>query len=175
MAQQSVSTGKPFERTAEVSPTQSAYLFRNGYSPLHNHHTTPFVVDKIRYRNVEQYIQAQKALLFKDYIAYQGILQEYSAQKCKDYRISNFDHETWKKARAGIIREGLEAKFAQNKQAREKLASTGSSMIVFTSHYDRVLGTGLELEDDRNLVPEAWQGWNELGQLIEAVREKMNQ
>lgn len=174
MAQQENSTGKVFERTVEISPTQSAHLFRNGYSALHNNHTTPFIIDKIRYRSVEQYVQAQKALLFRDYMAYQGILLETSAQKCKDYRVTNFDHETWKKARADIIRMGLEAKFSQNKQAREKLASTGSSTIIFASHYDRVLGTGLELDDDRNLLPESWEGWNELGQMIEGVREKMN-
>lgn len=172
MAQEKYS-GRASERTAEVSSTQSAYIFRNGFSPLHNYHTTPFVINMVRYRSVEQFIQAQKALLFKDYSAYEGILQEYSAQRCKEYRIANYDHETWKKARTQITKDGLEAKFTQNAQAREKLAATGSAMIVFASHYDRVNGTGLELEDDKNLSSETWEGWNELGLLIEAVREKI--
>jgi ribA/ribD-fused uncharacterized protein len=66
--------------------------------------------------------------------------------------------------------DGLLKKFNYNRNAREKLLSTGDATVVYATQYDRVLGTGLHLEDEENLDQNKWEGLNELGDMLMTVR-----
>jgi ribA/ribD-fused uncharacterized protein len=160
------SNGNESDRVVEVAPGQDFFLFKNGYCPLSNCSFSPFVENKTRYRSVQQYLYAQKALAFRDFIAYQGIMDEKSARKCRDYRIRGYQHDRWIDQASNHLRTALQLKFAQCSAAREKLMSTGQASIVYATEYDRVLGSGLDFLDERNLDPAHWQGINELGLLL---------
>lgn len=169
------SSGKQFEKLVEVAPNQSMFLFANGYSLLSNVHYTPFSNDKIRYRSVEQFVYAKKALQFKDYVAHQGIMDERCARKYKEFRIQNYVYPQWTDKMKDVVLAGLKLKFEQCRPSREKLLSTGDAMILYATPFDRVLGTGLELDDDRNLNPAQWEGQNDLGVLLMQVRDLLQQ
>jgi ribA/ribD-fused uncharacterized protein len=136
-------------------------------------HYSPFKIGNIRYCSVEQYLHAQKALHFKDYVAHQGIMEEPSARNYKNFRIENYDHQDWHRICKRHMLTALEEKFKQAPNAHEVLLSTGDADIVYATPFDRVLGTGLEITDDRNMSSNSWQGLNELGCVLMKIRESI--
>lgn len=79
-----------------------------------------------------------KALLFRDYEIGNKILTVNSGsnhETMKEIRqcgrlVRNFNDDEWSKHRYSIMKKGLLLKFAQNKDLRDKLLSTGKSLIV---------------------------------------------
>lgn len=167
------SNGKQFEKVVEVAPNQSMFMFSNGYSVLSNVHFTPFVSERVRYRSVEQFVYANKALQFKDYLAYQGIMEEKCARKYRDFKIQNYIYPQWTSCAKDVIRAGLKLKFEQCRTSREKLLATDEATIVYATQFDRVLGTGLDIEDEKNLNPATWEGQNDLGFLLMEMRDQL--
>jgi ribA/ribD-fused uncharacterized protein len=167
------STGSNYELLID-NGSYTAFLFANGYSLLSNLHHTPFVVNNVRYRNVEQFVWAQKALLFQDYLAYQCIMEEWSPRKYKDFRIKNFDFNRWRNAFEGFLVTALRAKFDQNKAAQQKLLSTGNAHLVYATRNDRLLGCGLNVTDSDVVNEDKWMGSNLLGSMLQLVRSELN-
>lgn len=168
----STPTGSDYEAVME-SNGKTYFLFSNGYCLLSNSHLTPFTVDRIRYRSVEQFMWASRALHFHDYFAHQAIMEEWCARKYKDIRIDNYDCNQWRRVSNDLLEKALQAKFAQHGKAKEKLLSTGQAVIVYATKSDRVLGSGLDLDDGRNINENDWQGLNILGTLLMMMRDKL--
>lgn len=168
-------SGENCEKVIGLQANQKTFLFSNGYSLLSNSHFTPFTVEKTKYVSMEQYLAAQKALMFKDYGAYEGIMRERSARKVRDYYIVGYIHDQWMKAFPGMQQEGLESKYRLHAPSRDKLMSTGTGSIVYATEYDRVNGSGLKLDDPRNEDPDEWRGWNVLGKQLVVLREKLRE
>ena len=149
------------------------FAFANGYSLLSNYHYTPFTLEGVRYLSVEQYLWAQKALLAKDYEAYQNIMDERASSRYKDIKIKNLSYDRWNAIRSQHLMAGLDAKFAQCHRASEKLRATGSASLVHATIRDRIYGTGLDIGDVNNMSPNKWLGLNELGKSLMAVRSTL--
>ena len=137
-----------------------------------------FEVDGVRYHTAEQYMMAQKALLFGDSQTYDRIM---AADDPADYKalgrdVQGFESEAWDRAKYGIVLTGNLAKFGQNPELWDYLDSTGDSVLVEASPYDGIWGVKLGIEDPRIEDPNQWCGENLLGfALMEArdiLREK---
>lgn len=147
------------------------FAFANGYSPLSNYHLAAFSVDSVRYRSMEQYMKAHMALSASDYVAYQHIMDEWAPKRYKDIRIRNLNYDKWDATRQAIMMTGLRRKFEQSRKCREKLLSTGSAIIIHATVRDRILGTGLDIDDEATMDSTKWVGLNELGQMLMEVRD----
>lgn len=165
------SNGSSVEREFTDKDGEQYFAFANGYSLLSNYHFSPFKLDGVRYYNVEQYIFAKKALQAGDYVAYHNIMAEKRACRYRDITISNVNYDKWNNVRRKIMFSGLAAKFEQNPAAFAKLQSTQPRRILHTTKLDRVQGTGLLIDNDKNFEPKHWEGLNELGYMLMEIRD----
>lgn len=132
-----------------------------------------FEVDGIEYHTAEQYMMAQKALLFHDQEVYDEIMQ---ADNPRDYKalgrkIRNFDGVVWDTCKYEIVVEGNKAKFSQNSDLREYLLSTGEAVLVEASPYDKIWGIGLNAAQTSRCYVQQWKGQNLLGSALMEVRD----
>jgi ribA/ribD-fused uncharacterized protein len=138
-----------------------------------------FTVRNVEYNCTEQYMMAQKALLFNDDAAYSKIMAERDPRQQKKLgrTIQNFDKATWDQHRYTIVLVGNIAKFSQDADLKQILMETDLTTLVEASPLDDIWGIGLgEKTRDGDPVPEVydrsqWKGLNLLGQVLTQVRE----
>lgn len=136
-----------------------------------------FEAGGVTYHTTEQYMMAQKALLFGDNEVYAQIM---AAEEPKEYKalgrkVKNFDSQLWNREKYNIVVAGNMAKFSQNPELLEFLMGTGDSVLVEGSPYDDIWGVKLGLDDDRIQNPNEWQGENLLGFALMEVRDRLRE
>ena len=143
---------------------------KNGY--LSNWYQRGFEIDGVQYRHVEQYIMAQKAQLFGDTVQYEKIMQAEKPDVCKRYgrAVAPFEPAVWDYFRAGVLKQGLLAKFTQNDDLRQMLLATGDEGLAEASPTDRIFGIGMNAHEASKFSPAAWPGENLLGKTLMEVR-----
>lgn len=134
-----------------------------------------FEVDGVHYHTTEQYMMAQKALLFGDKEIFEQIM---AAAEPKEYKalgrqVRNFDSAAWNREKYNIVLAGNMAKFSQNPELMEFLNGTGDSVLVEGSPYDDIWGVKISLDDPRVHNPNEWQGENLLGFALMEVRDRL--
>ena len=161
---------------------QVQFVYFWGHTPAKNGVTstclsqwydTAFEVAGVKYHTAEQYMMAQKALLFNDAEVYDEIM---SADNPRDYKklgrkIRNFDSKVWDTKKYEIVVEGNKAKFSQNDELKEFLLSTGDAILVEASPYDRIWGIGLYPAQAAKGTVDQWRGLNLLGCALMEVRD----
>ena len=143
----------------------------NGY--LSNWFLSEFTVDGITFSSMEQYMMYKKAVLFKDQITAEKILQtdDVAEIKALGRTVQNFDDKVWTKEREEIVYNGVLEKFRQNPELAEKLEKTGEEIIAECAVKDRIWGIGLSMKDESRLSVDKWRGQNLLGKILMRVRE----
>lgn len=118
------------------------------------------------YNCAEQYMMAQKAILFKDREVYHLIMTERNPSEMKRYgrMIRDFDSNIWDKHKYDIVLAGNLYKFRQNQMLKKMLLETGNSILVEASPYDEVWG--IKSQDISK-----WNGQNLLGFILMEVRD----
>jgi ribA/ribD-fused uncharacterized protein len=161
---------------------QVQFVYFWGHTPAKNGVTstclsqwydTAFEVGGVKYHTAEQYMMAQKALLFNDAEVYDEIM---AADNPRDYKklgrkIRNFDSKVWDEKKYEIVVEGNKAKFSQNLELKEFLLSTGDAILVEASPYDRIWGIGLYPAQAAKGTVDQWRGLNLLGSALMEVRD----
>lgn len=159
------------------------YLFFWGHTPqtegiidkscLSQWYPCTFNVDNVWYHTAEQYMMAQKAILFNDMTVYKKIMNSNHPAEYKKLgrMIHNFDEEIWNSRKSDIVIKGNTAKFSQNEDLKEYLIKTDGRILVEASPYDRIWGIGLAGNDERALNPMKWNGINLLGFCLMEVRD----
>lgn len=134
-----------------------------------------FEIEGVQYNCCEQYMMAQKALLFNDTESHKMIMYATSPrdQKAFGRRVKGFDKEKWEDVCRGIVYDANFAKFTQNPKMMAELMATGDREIVEASPEDKIWGIGLHESDARVHDKSKWQGTNWLGEAIMQVREKL--
>lgn len=142
----------------------------NGY--LSNWFPSYFVYAGLTYSSAEQFMMAQKAILFGDYEIYNEILLEHDPKEIKALgkEVLNYEDAVWAKLRQPMIRRGLRAKFQQNPELCDKLLATGNSLLAECSPRDTIWGVGLAADDPQVQNPRKWNGENLLGATLMQVR-----
>lgn len=127
------------------------------------------------YYFAEQYMMAQKALLFNDIEAYEKIISSWNPYDIKKYgrKVKDFDPEVWDRYKVSIVLTGNFNKFDQSEDLKNFLLSTGNKILVEASPYDRIWGVGMHENDPRINNPKEWAGKNLLGFTLTAVREEL--
>lgn len=136
-----------------------------------------FEIEGVTYHNAEQFMMAQKALLFKDHDIYNQIISSSKPGKVKELgrEVRNFDLQVWEENRFDIVVKGNYHKFSQNKELSTFLINTKDRILVEASPVDTIWGIGLAQDDERALNPNLWKGQNLLGYALMEVREQIQQ
>lgn len=135
-----------------------------------------FIADGVEYHTAEQYMMAQKALLFHDEEVLQKIMQADNPAVYKKLgrEIRNFDGKQWDEHKYQIVVNGNLAKFSQNQDLLDFLLKTGDRILVEASPYDRIWGIGMAKDAPNIENPFFWKGSNLLGFALMEVREKLS-
>ena len=130
-----------------------------------------FTVDNITYNSTEQYMMAQKALLFNDEKIYNEILKANHPKQFKALgrQIAKFNEDVWGEHKYKIVLEGNLAKFSQNENMKKFLLSAKNKILVEASPYDKVWGIGLSADTNNIENPLTWKGENLLGFVLMEV------
>lgn len=135
-----------------------------------------FVIDEIEYNCAEQYMMAQKALLFNDLKSYKAIINsdDPKTQKAIGRRVANFDEHIWDEHKYQIVLIANVAKFSQNEDLKKFLVSLNGKIIVEASPYDTIWGIGLGQDDPRRFDETKWRGLNLLGKVLMETRDNLS-
>ena len=150
--------------------------FFGALNPLSNFYESKFTVDGIEYISSEQYIQAQKALLFKDEASYNKIMGATNSLDCKNaaQSVRNFDRSIWETSAGPLCKGGLKAKFNQNPYLLDILINkTGNKKLVECAN-DRLWANGIPLYSDTCLNQQQWISQGLLGKLLEDIRMELS-
>ncbi|MDQ1089126.1 NADAR family protein [Siphonobacter sp. SORGH_AS_1065] len=136
---------------------------------------SPFTVNQVKYNTAEQWMMAQKALLFEDKETYDKIMVSKSPAEAKALgrQVRNFDETLWNSKRFDIVVEGSLQKFTQHKDLKEFLLNTNEKVLVEASPVDKIWGIGLVADHDKPENPKLWNGLNLLGFALMEVRDKI--
>ena len=132
-----------------------------------------FKYDDITYFTAEQFMMAQKALLFHDIETYHEILKAKHPKQYKSLgrKIINFSESTWDKNKYDIVLKGNIAKFSQNLHLKEFLLNTNKHILVESSPYDKIWGIGKSADCENIENPHTWNGENLLGFALMETRD----
>lgn len=148
----------------------------NEYSYMSNWYKTSFEYGMRTYNCVEQYMMYQKAAIFKMWDIAEEIMNTddpATMQKLGRTKSENFDAKVWEDTCYEVVKCGVLHKFEQNKELREKLLSTGQSILVECAGSDTKWGIGINIRDDSWKNVANWKGRNLLGRALMEVREEL--
>ncbi len=136
---------------------------------------SPFDVDGQEFKTAEHFMMHRKARLFGDQAS---AVKAIAADTPKDAKavgrsVQGFDQAIWECSRFDIVVEANIAKFSQHPGMLEYLISTGESVLVEASPYDKIWGIGLAADSPRCQSPSEWDGDNLLGFALMEVRESL--
>lgn len=134
-----------------------------------------YIVNGVKYHCNEQYMMAQKALLFNDTKIYDKIMKTKDPKRIKALgrQVNNFEDNIWDNNKYRIVLEANYAKFSQNLYLKDQLLQTGDKIIAEASPYDNIWGIGLTASDKRAQDMSKWLGQNLLGKALMETREKL--
>lgn len=154
---------------------ETAYLFWDG--PCSQWLDVEITIDGVKYNCNEQYMMAQKALIFGDTKRHEAIMFSNSPrnQKALGRAVKGFDVDIWSMYSRLIVYRANFAKFTQDQVLYDFLMNTDDKMIVEASPYDTIWGIGLSENDPDAWDTDKWKGQNLLGQMIMQVRSDIRQ
>lgn len=155
--------------------SEDAVAFFGRFSPLSNHHPSPFVINGKHFTCMEQFLAWSRASLAEDQdliskalskadpVIYKGILND----------LRNNKPEEWKEQIDNTALLGLRAKFQQNPSLAHFLCSTHPK-VVGEASLNKTWGTGFTLTHHDVLQHQKWpkQG-NLLGRSLMVIREEL--
>jgi ribA/ribD-fused uncharacterized protein len=132
-----------------------------------------FIVEGNEYYSTEQWMMAEKALLFGDKEKYKQIIDNHNPKKIKALgrQVKYFNQRVWEENRYKIVVNGNLQKFSQNKELFEYIKTTNKKILVEASPVDMIWGVGLGQDNPDISSPYFWKGLNLLGYALMEVRD----
>lgn len=136
-----------------------------------------FEIDKVTYNTAEQYMMAQKAVLFGDEDILKAIMAAKHPKEFKELgrKIHNFSEKIWNEHKCRIVIDGNYAKFSQNPKLRQFLMQTNTRILAEASPYDKIWGIGMSANNEKIENPLMWKGQNLLGFALMEVRDMLEE
>jgi ribA/ribD-fused uncharacterized protein len=133
----------------------------------------PFFVAGTTYQTAEQWMMANKALVFNDLKTYRKIIEADRPGEAKKLgrQVIGFDEQTWNAGRYDIVMRGNIHKFNQHPQYASYLLSTNDLILVEASPLDTTWGIGISEGNEAIYHPTDWNGLNLLGFALMEVRD----
>ena len=136
-----------------------------------------FVVDGISFNSSEQYFMYKKAEHFGDEQKKSEILKssEPAQQKQLGRQVKGFIEEEWSRVCMRYMYEACYHKFSQNPNLKQHLLKSLGKENVEASPFDDIWGIKLPANDVRAKNKAQWRGKNLLGQILDVVRDELNE
>ena len=153
--------------------TDTQVRFYGYRSPFSNFFKSDFTLNRNRYICVEQALQAARAYRHNDRLTWTRIMRETNPVTMKRLgkRYSPRSEEE-QRAEQQFLLEAVNQKFQQSNVLKQKLADTGTKIMMECNPYDNFYSTGCKITDN-NLDTLAFQGQNVMGVILQQVREKI--
>ncbi len=157
----------------DKEPKPTIFIIDKPPHPWHPLTILPFVIENIEYQCVEQYIMAQKALLFGDHDTYDKIMRTTDNIELLRLgkNIHNYDHHEWEQHRMDVVDEAYYFKTLQNRHLCDELLASGNVPIIYAHPKDLTWGVGVSSRDPDVTNAEKWKGRNILGKALMHVRD----
>ncbi len=148
---------------------------RIGKACLSQWYPRGFTYGGIYYPTAEHWMMWHKAQVFKDQQILGRVLRDKNPQVAKQLgrQVTGYQEAVWVEVAYEIVRQGCCHKFAQNKDLRAFLLSTGDKVLVEASPYDLRWGVGMVAADERITNPAEWAGENWLGFALMEARDTL--
>jgi len=132
-----------------------------------------FKINGIIYNCAEQYMMAQKAIMFGDDEMLKTIMgtDNPKTQKVCGRNVKGFHENKWNQYTQAIVFDGNMAKFIQNPDILDELIATEGTTLVEASPYDKIWGIGLGEHDPDAVDRTKWKGTNWLGEILTKSRD----
>ena len=155
---------------------EEVYGFFGELNPLSNFHHAPFTYNSFTYHCSEQFIQKQKAEMFKDKAAVKRIEQAPNGLACKlqGSKVVNFKKTQWDKKAKELCKPGIKQKFLENRDALMTLLNVTKNKTIVECTKDAVWGCGMALQDDNCLVKTEWTQQGIMGEILEEIRQEFS-
>lgn len=157
----------------------------NPHRVFSNWYPAPFVdptqSPPVRYANVEQYMMAAKALVFRNTnpaandSVRAGIMAttDPGTIKALGRKVQGFGPGLWDAPSKNAVFNACYLKFKQNPALATLLLSTGDRPLAEAAPNDAVWGIGMSAKDAAGLDPKHWKGENRLGTILTRVRDQL--
>jgi ribA/ribD-fused uncharacterized protein len=139
------------------------YSVNAEYGELSNFALYPITLKGKRWPTSEHYFQAQKFASARDQEEIRNANTPMLAARWGRDRKRKLRRD-WERAKVGVMREAVEAKFRQHEELRALLLATGDATLVEHTDNDDFWGDGGD-----------GTGRNELGRILMAVRERLRE
>lgn len=157
-----------------MSGTSEKFTFFWG-GPFSQWHKAAFTFDGQVYNTAEQYMMAEKARMFGDNTALEGILATRDPGKQKRWgrMVNGFDQARWDSEARNIVYRGNRAKFTTHRDLMQLLFDTEGTTLVEASPVDTIWGIGLAADAADAQDRSKWLGKNWLGEMLQKVRDDL--
>lgn len=157
----------------DIVETDDLFLFLHGWPSMS--YPSAFRVDA-DYNSCQQFLSAQKALLFSDIDSHSRIMDTTNPYEQWRYgrEIKNFDKAQWDAVAETIAYRAYFARFSQNPYFHKLLLKTQDKIIAEANPFDCIWGIGLDTKNPDFLDVNKWKGRNLLGKVIMRVRSDLN-
>lgn len=135
------------------------YSVSHDYGEFSNFYVSNFKLKVKSWKSVEHYFQAQKFAGTEYEVKIQKSSTPHQAAELGRSRKVKIRND-WEKVKDNVMFEALSAKFSQNNFLREKLISTGTSILIEDSKNDNYWGIGAD-----------GKGLNKLGKMLMKLRD----
>lgn len=166
-------------RPSTISNPKSdeAIAFFSKYSPMSNHHPSPFKVQDQSFENMEHYLAVQRAKLSGQESIMERASTATDPKEAKAVlRSLREDHaKEWSEKVEQVTTDGLRAKFSQNSHLLKFLKNT-QGLLIGEASKDPRWGVGFDLNSPEVLDPSKWNNaGNLLGKCLMKVRDELPQ
>lgn len=135
------------------------------------------IVDETVFTSSEQLFMWYKAMFFDDEETAEKILKSTRPEEARKLGrlVKNYNDAEWNKVRVKYMHQAVLQKFMQNEKFKEQLCDPkyDRKQFVEAAYYDRIWGIGYN-ENDALITPEYKWGRNELGKVLNKVRDFLN-
>ena len=147
----------------------------NEYGYFSQWYASDMVIDKITFKNAEQYMMYKKATLFHNYELAQEILDTDDPATIKKLgrKVIGFEQDKWDAIKETVIYRGNFEKFTQNKKLTKLLLKTRNATLAEATPFDLIYGIGYSKTHPHATNPTKWKGQNLLGKTLMEVRKSI--
>ena len=168
---------KDCPRNDGTKRSDETLVFYNSKCTLSNwNREYPFKTDGKEYLCVEQFVMAEKCLMFGDTEAADEIMNETDPKRMRQIGedIRSYDHRVWLSKMNEVVHAGVYAKFSYEgaRGAREHLLGTGK-LTIGEATRNRKWGTGIHVSEPQALNRVSWMGENIMGEILMNVRDML--
>ncbi len=160
--------------SSNVRSNETIFAWHGNMSPFSNFFWAPIIIAGILYLFCEQYIAAEKAILFDDQETLKKILMSRDPYECKKFghQIKGFDQEDWDAKAPEVANTCIRAKVDQHKFIKDFLMSTGDKKLA-EADKDSKWACGIALDDKKILNFDNWKRIGHAGKVLMNMRDEL--